>query len=150
MPIKGGAPYEYKKYTQKNKTKNTTGIHKRLTLKPKLSATKTMNEIHHWEFPIFNETLDHSKRDLMKLFFNLWSASSSSLKILWFCSFPYASKQSYERHFPNMVFLLTNLLNFHLRSRFLTFDQKLLKKSITPLSSSSESKCGYQLFTLFT
>ena len=44
--MKGGAPYVYQKYTQKNKTKNTSRYLQKTTSKSKLSATKAMYEGH--------------------------------------------------------------------------------------------------------
>ena len=54
-----------------NTKKTKQRIRKQPQLKTKLSTTKTIYKSHHSELPISNRTLDQSKRDLIKLSFNL-------------------------------------------------------------------------------
>ena len=95
---------------------------------------------------ISNEAWDHSNRDLMTNSFNLWSKNFSLLKASAYTLSIYTKASKFICQ--PVLFFLSNSLNFHSMSRFLTearnthFSWRLLREMIIALLSfHNELKC---------
>ena len=103
---------------KKTKQRTPVGIYKKQPQNPNYLQLRLCMKVMIEKFPISNWTLDKSKKDLMKLSFNLWFASSSPLKILCF-TLSICTRTTIGAPFLNMATLLIQSLKLPLEEQIL-------------------------------